>query len=130
MIGWLSYRWQRLVRLWLNLTAPKCHTAHGPDRPEAPYRSWGSLRRAYIRRNPRCILCGTSRQLEVHHIVPRHVAPERALEWDNLATLCRRDHFVHGHDHSYRNRWVPNIIAISSVFSATRAVADNRDKEN
>lgn len=53
--------------------------------------AWGRMRRTWLMRNPSCHQCGLP-ATEVHHIVPRHVAPERTLDWSNLMSLCHKCH--------------------------------------
>jgi 5-methylcytosine-specific restriction endonuclease McrA len=50
-----------------------------------------ATRRAVLKRdNYRCILCGATRNLEVHHIVPRAEGGSNDLA--NLVTLCTACH--------------------------------------
>lgn len=53
---------------------------------------WAAKRREFIRRNPCCALCGCRivRRLNVHHIDPFHLAPEKELVDSNLITLCEK----------------------------------------
>ena len=48
--------------------------------------------------SPYCVRCGRPGE-EVHHVVPRAVAPERTLDPSNLATMCRSCHHAM-HDHA------------------------------
>ena len=62
---------------------------------EKPHRlkgnKWTLLRNRHMRSNPQCAHCGRPGE-EVHHVVPRQVAPERTLDPHNLRTLCRECH--------------------------------------
>ena len=58
---------------------------------------WPSVRDRYIKLHPTCAACGTKIDLECHHIVPFHIAPELELSTKNLITLCRTHHFKLGH---------------------------------
>jgi hypothetical protein len=58
---------------------------------------WHRVRREHIRRNPHCRKCLVLDDLDVHHIHPFHICPERELDPDNLVTLCRRHHLEDGH---------------------------------
>lgn len=51
---------------------------------------WRTARLQAIKLNPFCALCGTTKNLHVHHIVPYRISRSSALE--NLIPLCRRDH--------------------------------------
>lgn len=69
---------------------------------------WPTIRRAFLMLQPTCQLCGGSDKLEVHHIIPFHMAPELELEFGNLVTLCERKkygvncHQFFGHLGDYR----------------------------
>jgi len=57
---------------------------------------WTNLRNKWLRWNPTCASCGLAGE-EVHHVVPRSVAPERTFDLSNLETLCRACHIAkHG----------------------------------
>jgi 5-methylcytosine-specific restriction endonuclease McrA len=48
---------------------------------------WSKLRKEHIKKQPCCMACGTKKELEVHHIIPVHLAPEFELNPNNLITL-------------------------------------------
>lgn len=52
---------------------------------------WSRVRRRWLMQHPQCAQCGLAAE-HVHHIVPRHVAPERTLDYSNLMSLCARCH--------------------------------------
>lgn len=58
---------------------------------------WSDLRDKWLSFNPVCAACGVDKKLEVHHILPVHVAPQHELDWGNLITFCRRCHLLVGH---------------------------------
>lgn len=70
--------------------------------------SWREVRTAHIKLNPECQVCGSTRKVEVHHIVPFHLAPDMELEPSNLMTLCENKrygincHLLIGHLGNYR----------------------------
>jgi hypothetical protein len=68
---------------------------------------WPALRLQHLEIEPACVACGQSRRIEVHHVVPVSVAPERELDSTNLITLCRRDHLTFGHFGNFQ-RWNPH----------------------
>lgn len=63
--------------------------------PRSP--QWRSVRATYLKSHPDCAACGTTDDLEVHHIKPYHEHPELELEPSNLITLCREHHLRLGH---------------------------------
>jgi 5-methylcytosine-specific restriction endonuclease McrA len=62
------------------------------------------VRKAHLKRNKTCAACGGKKELEVHHIVPVHLSPERELDPTNLITLCeaRECHHAFGHMYDWR----------------------------
>jgi 5-methylcytosine-specific restriction endonuclease McrA len=65
-------------------------------------KDWPKVREAHLSENPACIVCGSTNDCEVHHILPFHVFPEHELDPRNLRTLCEsRDscncHITFGH---------------------------------
>jgi hypothetical protein len=65
---------------------------------------WSSVRKYHLEKNNSCLACGRKNKLEVHHIVPVHIAPDKELDPDNLVTLCADPcHLVFGHFMNYRN---------------------------
>lgn len=68
---------------------------------------WPKVRAAHLAGNPTCAACGTKERLEVHHILPFHLHPERELDPANLLTLCEGDvvncHLLFGHLRSWKS---------------------------
>ena len=62
---------------------------------------WPSVRKSHLALHPACEVCGTRKNLECHHIVPYNVRPEMELDFQNLITLCRKDHLLFGHLNSF-----------------------------
>ena len=76
--------------------------------------------RTYVK--DRCEWCGTKgslfNQLNVHHFIPQHIAPELRNDPDNLVTLCRADHFSLGH----KRNWTNNVPEIRVLFRHDNAI--------
>lgn len=49
---------------------------------------WRAVRREHLKHHPTCAACGGSVKLQVHHLIPFHVAPDLELDPSNLITLC------------------------------------------
>jgi 5-methylcytosine-specific restriction endonuclease McrA len=70
---------------------------------------WAKVRAAYLRAYPRCAACDRSELVEVHHIVPFHIAPELELQQSNLIALCENKkngincHLYLGHLGNYKS---------------------------
>ena len=69
---------------------------------------WRKFRKSYLEAYPKCAVCGSSNKIEVHHILPFHIAPNKELDLDNLITLCENKkygincHLLIGHLGNYR----------------------------
>lgn len=82
------------------------------------YRSpkWSSIRKQHLDNQPVCAACGRNKKLEVHHIEPVHINPDRELDPTNLITLCDNPcHFVFGHLLDYKS-WNKEIINDCAVY--------------
>jgi len=68
---------------------------------------WRKVRKYHIQSNPVCAICGNTKTLEVHHIVPFHIDPKLELNPENLITLCdhknRSCHRLIGHMSNWKN---------------------------
>lgn len=91
--------------------APRPITRHAPRQPgeEARSADWPAVEREHLRKEPGCRACGSTRDLNVHHIVPFHVRPTLELAPGNLVTLCRAHHLVFGHLMNWAG-WNANVI--------------------
>lgn len=61
---------------------------------------WRSKRTQHLRYEPTCRACGGKEKLNVHHIIPFHIDPNRELDDTNLITLCENGancHLMFGH---------------------------------
>ena len=57
---------------------------------------WSRFRNALLAQQPLCSRCGNLGE-HVHHVVPRHAAPERMYDPSNCVTLCSACHYAeHG----------------------------------
>ena len=82
------------------------------------YRSpkWSSVRKNHLLVYNYCAACGRTTKLEVHHIEPVHLNPDRELDPENLITLCDDPcHFVFGHLMNYKS-WNKDVIDDCSVY--------------
>ena len=71
---------------------------------------WSKVRNEYLKKNNRCASCGTTNDLEVHHIKPVHIFPDLELEENNLITLCsKKCHLLLGHLVNFKS-WNPDVI--------------------
>jgi len=69
---------------------------------------WDSIRDAFIEKHKKCSVCGSTKNLEVHHIVPFSENSELELEESNLIILCESKkygvncHLFFGHLGNYK----------------------------
>jgi len=63
----------------------------GSSRPELDGAQWKRTRAAVRRRDGnRCVVCGATTRLEVHHVVPARLGGDDSM--DNLVTVCVLHH--------------------------------------
>lgn len=65
------------------------------SQPRSP--RWPTVRSRYLRTHPACEACGSTEDLNVHHVQSFADAPHLELVESNLQTLCRKHHFQIGH---------------------------------
>jgi len=68
---------------------------------------WPAFRKQFLK-GKSCAVCGGTKTLEAHHIIPFHVAPEKELDINNLLPLCEGQktilcHLIIGHGGDYSN---------------------------
>lgn len=49
---------------------------------------WSAVRNEFIRNNPTCAACGTTKKLQAHHVVAYHTDKAKELDPSNLIALC------------------------------------------
>jgi len=68
-----------------------------------------------------CAVCGYEKKIELHHIEPRHLFPEKALEEKNMIPLCKDCHFHIGHWNNFKE-YNKNIIKIERAINKVAGV--------
>lgn len=71
--------------------------------------------------NPVCAATGSTKRLEVHHLLPVSVRPELAGDPTNLITLERKVHLVIGHAGNYKN-YVTNVPQVCATLRIQKTV--------
>lgn len=80
---------------------------------------WKKLRAAHLEKEPACVACGKTADLDVHHIIPVFANPSRELDPDNLITLCgTRCHIVFGHFMCY-HCYNPHVRKMAQDYRAS-----------
>ena len=79
---------------------------------------WATTRKKHLKNQDWCMYCGGTKNLQVHHIQPFHLFPERELQPTNLITLCEewtKDcHLKTGHLGNWKN-YNPAIKKIANA---------------
>lgn len=71
---------------------------------------WKKIRKDFLAQNKACAACGSSKDLEAHHIIPVHIDPSLELDSNNLIVLCSKScHLLIGHLMDFRS-WNSNVI--------------------
>ena len=82
---------------------------------------WRKVRKEHLSKHSKCFLCGSTKSLEVHHIIPFYIAPDKELDPNNLMTLCENKkygincHLLVGHLGNYR-RVNPNVVIDATLW--------------
>jgi len=93
---------------------------------------WRKVRKDFIEANPTCFVCGGSKKVEVHHVIPFSVAPDLELDPSNLVSLCEAKkyglncHLLIGHLGNYR-RTNPNFWTDAISWSMKLGKVDLND---
>ena len=78
--------------------------------PRSPH--WPTVEHHFRADNPTCAACGGSKNLQVHHLKPFHLAPDLELEPTNLIGLCMAHgcdaHLLIGHGDNFKC-YVPDV---------------------
>lgn len=79
---------------------------------------WNAVRAKNV--GTECRMCGDSKHLEVHHIIPWEVCHTGRYDPDNLITLCRECHFRFGHFRDWKD-WNPKIRVLCRISNEIRS---------
>jgi 5-methylcytosine-specific restriction endonuclease McrA len=81
---------------------------------------WPRTRATWLIDHPTCAACGGTEGLNVHHVFPVYVYPERELDPHNLITLCekRNCHFIWGHLNKSWKTWNRTVVEDAAAWLA------------
>lgn len=96
-------------------------------------RSWTTVRKQHLEKQPTCQACGSKTKLEVHHIIPVHIDPSKELDYENLITLCENPatgfcHYIFGHLSLSWWKYDPDVI--TNVYEHKRAITEANNKQD
>lgn len=85
---------------------------------------WPKVRRAFLKLNPACAVCGGKKKLEAHHVMPFHLDQDKELDPTNLIALCEGNkdvncHLVFGHVFNFKN-FNPDVRTIAARLDQLR----------
>jgi len=83
---------------------------------------WGYTRDEYEKLHPKICFCGTTKKIELHHIIPFHKDPTKERDFDNLIWLCRKHHYDFGHLKS----WYSHNIDVRDDAALWKDKIENR----
>ena len=111
--------WLQKLTAWLQDIQAKMQGARFAGEPPRS-NEWPKVRAAHLETEPNCMVCGCSKNLNVHHIMPFHFDQSKELDPDNLITLCQDPkhecHLTYGHWRNYRTKYNPNIKAEAPLW--------------
>lgn len=78
---------------------------------------WPRVRAEWLETHDSCAVCGTNKELQVHHVHPYHLQPTMELDAHNLITLCEhnRCHLAFGHLYDWRS-WNPDVVRDATIW--------------
>jgi hypothetical protein len=87
--------------------------------------AWPKVEKTFEAAHPKCVVCGATRQLNVHHKFPFHYVvlcgrPDLELDLRNLMTLCvqqdNEHHVLLGHLGDYES-YNPQVVECAKAYS-------------
>lgn len=78
--------------------------------------NWSDFERKYWKNHPDekyCHICGETKDVQLHHIIPRHIDPNKIFDEDNLIPLCQPCHFRFGHLRNFEKYYDPDVRAFA-----------------
>lgn len=98
---------------------------------------WRLLGTEYCKEHPYCEVCGTSKDIQIHHKKPVYLYPELEFEKSNLITLCKSKywgfhcHLVvgHGGNFKYENPWIDEDIKALRVLASPEYIRDHGEED-
>lgn len=112
-----------MFRLMTNLMAPRVMQAYDLlDGKPLYLRSarWPTVRDKFLKQHPFCAICGFTKNLNIHHIVPFHIDTQLELAEVNLITLGEKcptgnHHLLFGHLGDWKS-WNVNVVTDAAAI--------------
>ena len=92
-------------------------------------KDWKRLRDEHLKKRPTCAVCGNSKNVVPHHIIPFHIDPSKELDPSNLISLCEGNtfncHLFFGHFRNW-SKHNPKVAEDASEWSKKIKEADQQ----
>lgn len=118
-----------LTNLWNPQSSPKAMLGRSRSA------KWPKVRREHLKKEPKCVCCGRPKRLDVHHLQPYHLFPDRELDPKNLITLCGDGwpgcHLMLGHSGDWSEYVHPvDVLSLIEVYrELIKEVVESRAKQ-
>lgn len=91
----------------------------------SPRNAWATRKamNAFRKANPTCAFTGRA-PIDVHHVEPISVAPDKAADPANMISLTRDAHFIVGHAGDWKQS-VPNVRALCDAVRIVKKGGGN-----
>lgn len=82
---------------------------------------WRKTRAKHLKIHPKCAVCLSIKNLNVHHIIPFNLRPDLENNPKNLITLCEGGkslecHLIFGHWGNYAKKFNPHIRLDAAIW--------------
>ena len=77
--------------------------------------NWKTVRKKFLITYPFCAACGSTKKLQVHHVIPFHIDKTLEFDFNNLICLCNSCHFLFGHFNNW-NKFNPDIREDAKIW--------------
>jgi len=125
------FHWFNLVHSNLRESAKRGNFWAQLATGEAPRSGkWATVEKEHLAVQPTCMACGGTKHLQVHHIKPFALHPEKELDPDNLITLCMdvfECHFRIGHGQNW-HYFNPRVVSDAEDILAHPSLRKAREE--
>lgn len=118
------YNWLYNLLFYENAADRYISKIFGAVRPRSP--KWNQFKNKWLKKNPNCIICGSTKYTIVHHIKPFHLFPQFELDESNVVTICENPKFNHhlyiahqGNYCKYNKTLIEDIPTIKRILGLT-----------
>ena len=114
----LLYRNKNIIKQFTALDKKPLSPLQAIRRTHAVVKAMNEFRKTHSN----CEWCGSVEQIEIHHIISLWLDITKASDPTNFIALCKKCHFVVGHNCSFANRCNENIVQMCKDKKITQRV--------